>query len=79
MSNKEDIQEGLQPARPLCLELVDAKNDIFEAINNASKQRNIPYFLLESIVTEAALQVSNLAKIEREAAAKKYEQQIIGE
>lgn len=62
--------------RPLCLELDDAKAEIFAAVNMTSKKHNIPFYLLESIVNEAARQVSNLAKAERETAAADYERQI---
>lgn len=68
-------EEPLQ--KPLCLALIDAKKEIFDTINRVSKQNNIPYYLLESIVNEAALQVANCAKIERENAAREYAAQQI--
>ncbi len=65
-----------KPARPLCLELEDARAEIFAAVNMASKRHNIPFYLLESIVQEAARQVSALAKTERENAAIEYEKKL---
>ena len=71
------MQEKSSIQRPLCLELVDAKKEIFDTINMVSRQKNIPYYLLESIVNEAASQVANCARIERENAAREYAAQQI--
>lgn len=71
-----DITQKTDPARPLCLEIEDAKMEIFDAINRASKERHIPFYLLESIVDDAARQVAKLANAERETAKRAYEDQL---
>lgn len=68
--------EKQQPIRPLCLELEDAKAEIFAVINMAKKKHNIPFFLLENIVAEAARQTSEFAAKERETAALAYEKEL---
>lgn len=65
--------------KPICLELVEAKADIFAAINNAAQNRGIPFYLLESIVEEAARQVSECARKEREIAKRTYEEELANE
>lgn len=64
MSNKDK--------KPLCLELMDAKKDIFGVIDDYHQKHGIPFYLLESIVTDFARQVSNLANAEREKALADY-------
>lgn len=61
-----------RPVRPMCLELVDAKVDIFGIINALHEEKNIPLYLLEPIVSEAYRQVRNCARAERESAMKDY-------
>ena len=70
------MKEKTPPVRPLCLELEDAKAEIFSVITMTAKKHNIPFYLLESIVAEAAQQVSVFAKKERETAEKSYSQQL---
>ena len=72
--NKE--KEKAAPERPLCLKLEDAKAEIFSAVAMAAKRHQVPFYLLESIVIDAARQVSDAAKKEREAAASDYERQL---
>lgn len=69
-------EKATPPVRPLCLELEDAKAEIFAVINMTPKKHNIPFYLLESIVMEAARQVSEVARQERELAAADYEKQV---
>lgn len=69
-------KEKNPPVRPLCLELEDAKAEIFSIISMTAKKHKIPFYLLESVVTEAARQVSGLAQKEREEAARDYERQL---
>jgi len=64
-----------KPVRPLVLEIDDAKDEIFGAINRMASERHIPFYLLESIVNDAARQVTELAKRERENAKRTYEAQ----
>lgn len=61
-----------KPVRPLVLEIDDAKDEIFGAINRMASERHIPFYLLESIVNDAARQVTELAKTERENAKRTY-------
>lgn len=58
--------------KPLCLELEDARAEIFASINLTAKKHNIPFYLLESIVADAYRQVTAFAKQEREMAVKEY-------
>lgn len=64
-----------KPVRPLVLEIDDAKDEIFGAINRMASERHIPFYLLESIVNDAARQVTELAKTERGNAKRTYEAQ----
>lgn len=73
MENKKKKEA---PARPLCMELVEAKADIMNAINAVVINRKIPFYLLESIVADAARQVAERARAERERAQQMYEQQL---
>lgn len=63
------------PVRPLALEIDDAKEEIFGVINRMASERHIPFYLLENIVNDAARQVTELAKAERENAKRTYEMQ----
>lgn len=62
--------------RPLCLELNDAKREIFESITTIANKRNIPCFLLQSILFEALTQIKNGANNELEQANILYQRQI---
>lgn len=70
-------EQKKEPLRPICLELEDAKAEIFAVVNMANKKRGIPFFLLESIVNEAARQVADFARQERETANRNYEQELL--
>lgn len=76
MDKETEKKEPPAPIKPLCLALEEAKAEIFAAVNMASKKHNIPFFLLESIVQEAARQASGIANTERENAARTYEKQL---
>ena len=65
-----------KPTRPLCLELQDAKAEIFEAIKKAAEDKRLPWYLIEPIVSDAAKQVSENARQERQTAAELYEKQL---
>ena len=65
-----------RPTRPMCLELAEAKTDIFGIINALHAEKNIPYYLLEPYVSEAARQVAECAKTERLMASQAYEKQL---
>jgi|GEM_PF-5740459 len=65
--------ENKKVERPLCLELTDGKQEIFDAISEVAKRRNIPFFLLEYILSEALQQVKTGAKNEIAQASLVYE------
>lgn len=68
--------DNTKPVRPLVLELDDAREEIFAAINRATSERHIPFYLLENIVYDAARQVSEHAKSERDRIKNAYEIQL---
>jgi hypothetical protein len=72
MNEKAEVKRAA-PERPLCLELLDARDRIFAVINDCANKHRIPFYLLESIVNDAARQVSRLADTERENARRRYE------
>lgn len=65
--------EGKKVDRSLCLELMDAKECIFGVINDFHKNHRIPFYLLESIVQDAARQVAAFAESERKSELQAYE------
>lgn len=65
-----------EPIRPFCLEYIDAKNEVFTAINGAMQKHNIPLFLMESILSEAFYQVKEGAKTEIQNARDTYRKQV---
>lgn len=70
------MNEKTKPVRPLILELDDAREEIFGTVNRLATERHIPFYLLESIMNDAARQVSALAKTEREKAKQMYDEQL---
>lgn len=62
------------PPRPTCLELVDAKRDIYALVNKIAAK--IPFYLLEGILSEVAKQAAECAKVERENAQRTYQDQL---
>lgn len=79
MSNSEKVKketEGKKVERSLCLELMDAKECIFGVINDFHKNHRIPFYLLESIVLDAARQVTACAETERKNELRAYEQKL---
>ena len=65
-----------KPVRPFQLEYQDAKNEIIHAINSASKTHGIPFFLLETLLSELLFGVKQNAEAERESALRMYELQL---
>jgi hypothetical protein len=63
-----------QPKKPLCLTYDDAENRIFYAVSESAKE--IPFFMLEGILTNLLHQVREKAKTERENACMLYEKQL---
>lgn len=70
------MNEKTKPVRPLVLELDGAREEIFGTVNRLATERHIPFYLLESMINDAARQVSSLAKTEREQAKRMYDEQI---
>lgn len=70
------MTENTMPVRPLILEMDDARSEIFDVINRMASERHIPFYLLEGIVNDAARQVMDLAKAEREKAKCAYDKQL---
>lgn len=70
------MNEKTKPVRPLILELDDAREEIFGTVNRLATERHIPFYLLESMMNDAARQVSTLAKTEREKAKQMYDGQL---
>lgn len=64
------------PVRPTCLELVDAKKDICDLINDIATRRRVPFYLIEGILAEVTKQAAECAKLERENAQIIYERQV---
>lgn len=62
--------------RPFCLELDDAKREIYDSITEISRKRKIPYYMLEFILNEALVQINIGANREREMAKINYERQL---
>lgn len=50
--------------KPLTVEVEQAKNIIFDAVNRAGKQCGLPAFILEGVLAEVQLQIKSQAKIE---------------
>lgn len=69
-------KEKTPPIRPLCLALDEARAEIFAVINMTAKKHNLPFYLIESIVNDAARQVGELSAKERENARLEYERQL---
>lgn len=66
----------IPPARPFRLEYEDAKEEIFLAVSTAAKKHNIPYFLLDGIITEVLYQVKDGARDEKTNAEIVYHRQL---
>lgn len=64
------------PVRPFALEYQDAKNEIVKAINNASQRHGVPFFLIETLLSEMLSGVQRNAEVERESALRMYERQL---
>jgi hypothetical protein len=65
-----------KPTRPLCLELEDARKELYTLVNNLSTVRQIPFYLLESIVADIYRDVKELSNTERIKATERYKQQM---
>ena len=65
-----------KPNKPFILEYTTAKNKIISAINTALEVHNVPYFLVEEILSGALQSIKSESKVEREQASLSYEQQL---
>ena len=65
-------------SRPMCLELDDARVELFTLIKRLHVEQKIPFYLIESITNDAAREVTSCANAERDAAVRLYEEQCKG-
>lgn len=72
----EQKSKATPPARPFRLEYEDAKREIFSAVSTAAERHNIPYFLLDGIITEVLYQVKDGARDEKTNAEIIYQKQL---
>ncbi len=75
-SEKVIAEETKKVDRSLCLELMEAKNRIFGVINDLHQVHRIPFYLMESIVLDAARQVTACADSERKSEIQAYERKL---
>ncbi len=68
--------QDTQPIKPLCLRIKAAKSEIFASISNIAQTQNIPYSILELLVSEALYQVQTGANREITQAQELYNQQL---
>ena len=66
----------MKPEKPFCLEYEEARIEIFNAISQISKAHNVPFYLLENILTSVLVQVRDGKRAEIEAAQRAYEEQM---
>ena len=50
--------------RPLILEIDETKQDLIQVINNAIQVRQLPFYILDMILSDVHRQVSDAAKAE---------------
>lgn len=65
-----------KPSRPICLELEDARVELFNTVSHIADKYHLPFFLMENMVNDAARMVAQLAEKERKAALESYEKQL---
>ena len=65
-----------KPTRPICLNLEEAKTELFKTISYLADKYNLPCFLMEDMFWRAAERVSQLAESERKIALENYEEQL---
>lgn len=71
-----DKTGAIPPTRPFRLEFEDAKREIFSAVSTAAERHNIPYFLLDGIITEVLYQIKDGARDEKTNAEMIYQRQL---
>ena len=65
-------EEKKTVARPLCLEMRDAKAEIVGSVNNAIQKRGLPCYILRGILEEILTSVKDVEKNEIAAAEQLY-------
>lgn len=65
-----------QPIKPFCIDYEEARVEIFNAVSEASKVHNIPFYLLENIIESLLVQVREGKRNELEVSRRTYEQQL---
>jgi hypothetical protein len=81
---QKDLMKGIhdmdnnkeKPIPPLALRYGQAKSRICNAVNDAAQFDGIPFFMLESILTDILHQARENAKKEREEAMRSYDKQM---
>lgn len=66
----------MKPEKPFCLDYEEARIEIFNAISQISKAHNVPFYLLENILTSVLVQVRDGKRAEIETAQRAYEEQM---
>jgi hypothetical protein len=72
---KEEVKVN-KPTLPICLEMENAKIELFKTIGLLADKYHLPFFLMESMFFDAAQRVSQLAEKERKAALENYNKQL---
>ena len=65
-----------KPSRPICLELEDARAEVFKTISYIADKYHLPFFLMEDMFRDAWQRVAQLAESERKVALENYEKQL---
>lgn len=78
-TEKKETMENISVATPqklLCLELEEARQEIFTAVSDIANTHNIPFFLLEGVIFEILTQVKEGKRKEVDAAQQLYQKQL---
>lgn len=65
-----------KPTRPICLELEDARAELFNTISYLADKYHLPCFLMEDMFRDAWQRVAQIAESERKVALENYEKQL---
>lgn len=65
-----------QVAKPLIMEIDEAKTETLNAVNNILKKHNLPCYLYENIIADVHQQISSLAKNELNTVRQDYVKQL---
>lgn len=62
--------------KPLCLELIEAENELNKAVEAISTAHNLPCYLLAPMVSNLAMRLEDGKRREIEEAKKSYEAEV---